>query len=121
MAAQPFTGGVSRRQAIAVTLAAAVTPTSLSSEPAIDPHIEWIEEWSELDRIFWENDPEPDGLVQEFRRVGDLIMDTPALTTDGMLAKIRFVKASFLDDGVNDPPTQLLEQLEAFLGGGHGL
>lgn len=121
MAAQPFTGGVSRRQAVALTLAAAVTPTSLSSAPTVDPHVEWIEEWSELDRIFWENYPEPDGLVDELHRLGDLIMDTPALTPDGMLAKIRFVKTSCLDDGINDPPTQLLEQLEAFLGGGHGL
>ena len=111
---------LSRRQTFTGALAASIFPATANAT-VVDPHIEWIEEWSELDQIFWENDPEPDGLVQELRRVGDLIMDTPALTTDGMLAKIRFVKASFLDDGVNDPPTQLLEQLEAFLGGGHGL
>ena len=34
--------------------------------------------------------------IDAFFVVGDLIMDTPALTTDGMLAKIRFVKTSYL-------------------------
>lgn len=55
---------LSRRQAFVGTLAATVLPTTANA--AInEPHAAWIEEWSELDRIFWENYPEPDGLVDE--------------------------------------------------------
>ena len=106
---------LSRRQAFVGALAATVLPTTANAS-VVDPHAAWVEKWFELDRLYWKIDPPSCAIQEDISRLGDLIMNTPAVTRDGMLAKIRLVKANCLQDGTDDQPAQLISQLEAFIG-----
>lgn len=109
--------GFSRRQALTAATAAAVIPTTAFA----DPHHAWLEEWRVLRAEFSTADEHIDlqPIVEQKCRIGDLIADTPALTSNGMLAKLQFLREDsedYVRDMLDiDVIGTVLGQLETFL------
>ncbi|MEM9670642.1 MAG: hypothetical protein AAF950_17130 [Pseudomonadota bacterium] len=81
---------LSRRTALTGALLAAVMP----SEAVADPHPAWLEEWRTLDQRFTDanSDEEARTLVPRLNQLIELIVDTPATTPEGMIAKIQAIR-----------------------------
>jgi hypothetical protein len=108
---------LTRRQALTAATAAAVIPATTIA----DPHHAWLEEWRVLSERYNSGSTSSDRrtIAPEMNRLGDLIADTPALTTNGMVAKVQFLREDsedyareMLDSNVI---STVLSQLETFL------
>lgn len=120
MATKPFTGGVSRRQAITAATAAAIIPTTASA--AIDPHPTWLEEWralTEIEATLPDDSPDPGPIDHAIAQLEDLIASTQATTSRGVIAKLQLYRGRGSDYG--DRLTEdvgadcILVQIERFL------
>lgn len=107
---------LTRRQALTAATAAAIIPTSAIAE-TIDPHHAWLEEWRVLNDQY--NGGSTSSIVPDMNRLGDLIADTPALTSHGMIAKVQFLREDSEDYARDmldiDVIGTVLTQLETFL------
>ena len=107
---------LSRRTALTGALLAAVMP----SEAEADPHPQWLDEWRALNHRFTDagSDEEARAIVPRLNQLIELIVDTPATTPAGMIAKIQAIREDTLvhisDDLVT--PSAIFDQVEQFLG-----
>ena len=107
---------LSRRTALTGALLAAVMP----SEAEADPHPAWLDEWRTLDQRFTDagSDEEARALVPRLNQLIELIVDTPARTPAGTIAKIQAIRGDTLVHLCEDvvAPSAIFDQVERFLG-----
>ena len=84
---------LTRRQAITAATAAAIIPTSATATP-IDPHFAWLEEWRALTAQVDDDSECDDDLHDLIREIADRIEATPAVTPQGLIAKLEFFRES---------------------------
>jgi hypothetical protein len=112
---------LSRRDAFTSALLAAVAPSEVLAEH--DPHLAWLEEWRALrdvNRADLEDGIEDDDVRAKMRRIAIKIRHTPAVSGEGLVAKLEFFQESnfhFSDCYVDpDEANEIVGEIIAFLG-----